>query len=117
MPSVQTTGIRTVIYPVKDLDAAKAVFAVLGAEPVMDEPYYVGYRVDGQDIGLDPNGHAQGMTGQVAYWQVDDVHDAVARLVSAGAAERDPVRDVGAGTLVASVTDADGNVIALRQQP
>ena len=29
----------------------------------MDQPYYVGYNVAGQDIGLDPNGHRQGMTG------------------------------------------------------
>jgi hypothetical protein len=35
--------VSTVIHPVKDLAAAKAVYgALLGAEPIMDEPYYVG---------------------------------------------------------------------------
>ena len=48
-------GIKTVIYPASDLARAKAMFsAVLGVAPVMDEPYYVGFKVNGQDIGLDP---------------------------------------------------------------
>ena len=52
-----TTGIQTIIYPVKDLAQAKAMFgALVGADPVVDSPYYVGYNVAGQDIGLDPNG-------------------------------------------------------------
>ena len=34
----------------------------------MDEPYYVGYKVAGQDVGLDHNGHSQGMTGPLGYW-------------------------------------------------
>jgi len=54
-------GVKTVIYPVSDLAGAKALFtALLGVEPLMDQPYYVGYRLADQDIGLDPNGHAQG---------------------------------------------------------
>jgi hypothetical protein len=36
----------------------------------MDEAYYVGYRIGNQEIGLDPHGHTQGMTGPVCYWQV-----------------------------------------------
>jgi len=69
-----TSGMRTVIYPVKDLEKAKVVYSnLLGADPVMDEPYYVGYRIGEQDVGLDPNGHAQGMTGPVGYWHVDDI--------------------------------------------
>jgi catechol 2,3-dioxygenase-like lactoylglutathione lyase family enzyme len=38
---------------VSDLAAAKAVYtALLGAEPAHDAPYYVGYEVAGQHIGL-----------------------------------------------------------------
>ena len=64
-------GVKTIIYPVKDLARAKKVYsALLGAiEPSMDQPYYVGFNVGGQDIGLDPNGHSQGMTGPLAYFQ------------------------------------------------
>ena len=61
-------GTRTVLYPVKDLAKAKALFTeVLGTAPNMDEPYYVNFSVAGQDVGLDPNGHGKGMTGPVVY--------------------------------------------------
>ena len=64
-----TEGIRTVIYPVKDLAKARTLFgALLGVEPSMDEAYYVGFNVEGQDDGLDPHGHSQGMTGPVGYF-------------------------------------------------
>ena len=44
-----TTGIRTVIYPVRDLTRAKALYSGLtGLEPSTDEPYYVGYSVGDQ---------------------------------------------------------------------
>jgi len=57
-------GIRTIIYPVEDLGSAKALYSKLsGVEPYVDEAYYVGFRVGDQEIGLDPNGHKQGMTG------------------------------------------------------
>ena len=51
-------GIRTVVYPVKDIAKAKVFFReLLGLEPYADEPYYVGFKVGNQDIGLYPNGH------------------------------------------------------------
>jgi len=35
-------GIRTVIYPVKDIAQAKTLYSkLLGVEPYVDEPYYV----------------------------------------------------------------------------
>ena len=38
--------INTIIYPVTDLEAAKAVFtAALGSGPTTDQPYYVGFEV------------------------------------------------------------------------
>ena len=46
---------------------------VFGHEPYMDEAYYVGFKIGDQDIGLDPNGHKQGMTGPVGYYHVDDM--------------------------------------------
>nr|WP_206323286.1 VOC family protein [Streptomyces sp. HNM0574] len=107
---------RTVIYPVRDLERAKERFtALLGVTPYMDTPHYVGFSIGGQDIGLDPNGHEHGMTGPVGYWHVDDVGSALRALVDAGSEEVHPVRDVGGGKLVASVTDPDGNVLGLIQ--
>jgi predicted enzyme related to lactoylglutathione lyase len=111
-----TSGITAVIYPVKDLARAKALFStMLCVQPNMDEPYYVGYSVGGRDIGLDPHGHAQGMTGPVVYWQVDDIQQSLRALLDAGAEARQAVKDVGGGKLIATVQDADGNLVGLIQ--
>ena len=70
----ETQGIQTVLHPVTDLEKAKAVYtALLGIEPQADSPYYVGFDVEGQHIGLVPNGGPQGMTSPVASWHVDDI--------------------------------------------
>jgi predicted enzyme related to lactoylglutathione lyase len=109
------TGVRTVIYPVTDLARAKALFsALLGAEPVVDAPYYVQFDADGQSIGLDPNGHRFGQSGPVAYWHVDDVAESLAALVEAGAETVQEPTDVGGGIRIAVAKDADGNLIGLR---
>ncbi|KPI20434.1 Glyoxalase-like domain containing protein [Actinobacteria bacterium OK074] len=113
-----TAGVRTIIYPVKDLDRAKALFsALLGVEPYADQPYYVGFKDAGQDIGLDPNGHAKGMTGAVPFWHVDDIRGTLTALLEAGARPLQDVQDVGGGRLIASVQDPDGNLVGLLQDP
>ncbi len=111
-----TAGINTIIFPVKDIARAKARFSgLLGVDPTQDAPYYVGFNVNGQDIGLDPNGHAQGMTGPVAYVSVDDVDAARQALLDAGAEAQGDVRDVGSGRRIATVIDPDGNPVGLLQ--
>ena len=113
-----TSGLKTVLYPVKDLAAAKRLYGtLLGVEPVMDEPYYVGFRVDGQDVGLDPNGHAKGMQGPVGYWHVDDIKETVDGMLAQGAELQGDIADVGGGKLIATLTDADGNTVGLLQEP
>lgn len=108
-----TSGIKTIIYPVKDLAKAKAMYgALLGVPPAADAPYYVGFTVAGQDIGLDPHGHTEGMT---AYWHVDDIKSSMQALLDAGAELLQAVKDVGGGGLIASVKDPDGNIIGLSQ--
>jgi predicted enzyme related to lactoylglutathione lyase len=111
-----TSGIKTVIYPVNDLAAAKALFTgVIGAQPDSDAPYYVGWKVEGRDIGLDPTGHSKGMTGPVMYFHVDDIEATLNALLDAGATMVQEVTDVGGGRLIASVKDADGNPIGVLQ--
>jgi predicted enzyme related to lactoylglutathione lyase len=113
-----TSGMQTIIYPVKDIGAARQLYGELfGVAPYADEPYYVGFKVDGQDAGLDPNGHSKGMTGPVGYWHVDDINATLEVLVGAGAETDQAVRDVGGGRLIATVKDPDGNVIGLLQDP
>jgi predicted enzyme related to lactoylglutathione lyase len=106
-------GITTIVYPVKDIAQAKALFtALLGKEPFVDQPYYVGYKVGGQDIGLDPNGHRHGMT---PYYEVDDIRTTLQSLLDAGAQTVEDVKDVGGGKLIAVVKDAEGNIIGISQ--
>jgi predicted enzyme related to lactoylglutathione lyase len=112
-----TKGMQTVIYPVRDLARAKVLFGhILGVDPIMDQPYYVGYRVAGQDVGLDPNGHDKGMPGPVGYWHVDDINKTVQQLLESGAQVQQAINDVGGGKLIATVTDSDNNVIGLIQE-
>jgi predicted enzyme related to lactoylglutathione lyase len=111
-----TAAMNTVIFPVSDLAVAKSVYGtLLGVEPSLDEPYYVGYDVGGQHLGLDPHGHEKGLTGPLAYWQVDDVGTSIKSLVDAGAEVTEAAHDVGGGKLVATIKDADGNLIGLMQ--
>ncbi|SDO70422.1 hypothetical protein SAMN04515671_1759 [Nakamurella panacisegetis] len=106
-------GIKTVLHPVTDLDAAKKVYgALLGIEPMADSPYYVGFDVAGQQIGLVPNSD---MTSPVAHWHVTDIEETLASVTAAGARVKSQPKDVGGGRLVATFTDPDGNVLGLIQ--
>jgi len=111
-------GVRLLVYPVKDLTRAKALYSkFLGTAPYVEGPYYVGFRVGEQEIGLDPNGHKQGMTGPIGYVYVNDIKKSRQLLLDAGAHAHQEIKDVGGGRLVATVKDADGNIIGLVQSP
>ena len=116
MTGSSTEGIKTVLHPVSDLEAAKAVYtALLGVAPQTDESYYVGFEVAGQHIGLVPDAGSQGMTSPVAYWHVADLEAKLAEVTAAGATLKEPVHGVGGSRRVATVTDPDGNVLGLLQ--
>ena len=116
MTDSSVEGFKTVLHPVSDLAAAKAVYtALIGAPPSADGPYYVGFDANGQHIGLVPGGGPQGMTSPVAYWHVPDIEAKLAEVTAAGATVKEPAHDVGGGRLVAAVADPDGNVLGLIQ--
>ena len=116
MTGASNEGIKTVLHPVTDVAAAKAVYtALLGIEPQADSPYYVGYDFAGQQIGLVPGGGPQGMTTPVAYWHVSDIEAKLVEVTAAGGTLKEEPRDVGGGRLVATFTDPDGNVLGLVQ--
>ena len=111
-------GIEVIVYPVSNLAQAKTLYrTLLGVDPYVDQAYYVGFRVGDQEIGLDPYGHSKGITGPVVYLSVADIQSSLKQLLEAGAQEVQAVQDVGGGLLIASVKDADGNNIGLRQNP
>ncbi|WP_155375091.1 VOC family protein [Catellatospora vulcania] len=116
MTGSSTHGVKTVLHPVSDLAAAKAVYAaLLGVQPQTDSSYYVGFEAAGQQIGLIPAGGPQGLTSPVTYWHVPDIAAKLAELTAAGATVQQAAHDVGGGRLVATVTDLDGNLLGLLQ--
>ena len=111
-------NVKVIVYPVQDLARAKTLYGTfLGLAPYADSSYYVGFKVGGIDIGLDPNAHGRGITGPVAYVQVDDIQQRLQALLEAGAQSLQAVTDTGNGRLIASVKDSDGNIIGLLQDP
>ena len=62
--------IRSLVIPVSDLDATKAVYTALFGAPHTDQSYYVGYDVDGFEVSLTPGDVAE---GPVAFADVEDL--------------------------------------------
>ena len=106
-------GVTTVIYPVKDINQSKLLFEkFLGVEPYADQPYYAGFKVEGQDIGLVPKNAEGRMT---AFYHVDDIKSSLQILLDGGAKIIQEIKNVGGGRLVASAKDTDDNIIGLIQ--
>ena len=71
-------GIKTVIYPVKDITQATTLFRkFLEVEPYANQPYYVGFKINDQDIGLIPNSAEAGVTAfyHGFYWTATETDD------------------------------------------
>src|SRR4051794_77837 len=116
--TTMSTGVKTILYPTRDLAASKRIFAaLLGVQPTADAPYYVGFDAGGQHIGLVPGGHDNGMTGPVPFWHVDDIESASKEIQATGGTVREAIHDVGGGRRVATLLDGDGNAIGLLQDP
>jgi predicted enzyme related to lactoylglutathione lyase len=106
-------GIKTIIYPAKDINHAKTMFGkLLGVEPYADQPYYVGFKIGDQDIGLVPGNPEAGMT---AFYHVDDIKTSLQILLDGGATVIQDIKNVGGGRLIASAKDKEGNIIGLVQ--
>jgi predicted enzyme related to lactoylglutathione lyase len=113
-------GLRSLIFHAADLEAAKEWYSkALGVQPYFDEPFYVGFSVGGYELGLDPDPSSASGTGAsaIAYWGVENIEAALARLVELGATDRLGIQDVGGDLRMASVVDPFGNVFGLIQNP
>ena len=105
--------IRSLVIPVSDLDAAKAVYTTLLGSPHTDESYYVGYNINGFEVGLDSSRRGGG--GPVAFADVEDL-DATRADPARGWRHRArrPASGRTRGARVCVLADADGNPIGLR---
>jgi predicted enzyme related to lactoylglutathione lyase len=105
-------GITLIAYPVTDMDAATKLYSTfLGVEPYVKSGYYTGFHAGDQEVGL-----VMGQQGIIAYVDVTDIKASLQALVDAGAQMVQEIKNVGGGLLIATVKDADGNVIGLRQE-
>ena len=109
------TKLRTVIYKVNNLKKAKEWYInITGIQPYFDEPFYVGFDINGFELGLDPDinkvepGHSS-----TAYWAVDDIDAAVEKCIANGAALVSAVQNVGGAIYVATIKDPFGNNVGL----
>jgi predicted enzyme related to lactoylglutathione lyase len=112
-------GLRTVIYKVDDLARAKTFYStVTGRAPYFDQPFYVGYDVDGFELGLDPDLSARGpgAGGSCTYWRVDDIAASHGFLVALGAKSLSAPHNVGGTIQVAELADPFGNLVGLIQE-
>ena len=112
-------GLRTVIYVVDDLSAAKEWYAkVLGFAPYFDEPFYVGFNVGGFELGLDPSvENIKNGNNAVAYWGVNDIKSAFQRLLELNAESVAEPANVGGEIFVATIKDPFGNVFGIIENP
>ena len=112
---ISMNKVSLIVYPAKELASTKQIFSkFLGAEPYVDGPYYVGYKVGDMEIGLDPN--AQN-AGPVTFIDVADIKSSLQEIMALGATLQQDIKDVAKGLLVASVRDKDGNILGFRQNP
>jgi predicted enzyme related to lactoylglutathione lyase len=107
--------LRTVIYKVNDLNAAKEWYIKMtGIQPYFDQPFYVGFDINGCELGLDPDmSNITAGNQAVSYWAVDKLVDAINKLSKNGAAIIQPKTNVGGEIQVAVVKDPFGNHIGL----
>jgi lactoylglutathione lyase len=113
-------GLRTLIYKVPDLAAAKAWYTdILETPPYFDEPFHVGFEVGGYEFGLQPMEGSLSAAGDrvSTYWGVADVKKVYARLLAAGATPFEEPVEVGDNIVVAAVKDPWGNVFGIIYNP
>jgi len=113
-------GLRTVIYKVNDIEAAKAFYSSLfETEPYFDEAFYVGFNIAGYELGLHPGDEnpQDKIESVLTYWGVDDIEAAYKRMLGLGAKPHEQPANVGGEIVVASVKDPWGNIIGLIYNP
>jgi predicted enzyme related to lactoylglutathione lyase len=110
-------GLRTTIYKVDDLAKAKEWYAkAFEAQPYFDEPFYVGFNIQGYELGLQPDDSVKG-DNTLAYWGVENIQEEYKRLINLGATEHEKPMNVGGELMVCSVRDPWDNIIGLIYNP
>src|SRR5689334_23015824 len=112
-------GLRTTIYKVNDIAKAKKWYAqAFETEPYFDEPFYVGFNIEGYELGLQPEEKPLTKSDAVvSYWGTNDVEFDFQRLLDLGAIAHESPQNVGGEIVVATLKDPWDNVIGLIYNP
>ncbi|MEO6252413.1 MAG: VOC family protein [Ferruginibacter sp.] len=113
-------GPRTTIYKVGDIQKETEWYSkVFETNPYFNEPYYVGFNIQGYELGLQPEENAtlNKIESVVPYWGVKKFQETFDRLIELGAAENEKPYNVGGEIITATVKDPFGNVIGLIYNP
>lgn len=105
--------LRTVIYHVNDIVAATNWYIkATGIQPYFNEPFYVGFDINGYEIGLDPSpDNFSSGNHTTSYWAVESAKAAAEKFISLGATLVQGATNVGGSIYVSVVTDPFGNNI------
>jgi len=112
-------GPRSVICNPGDMEKGKAWYSkLLGIKPYFEDPYYIGFIVNGYELGLEAGGPRPGNnTGPVAYWGVKNIEEAHKHMLELGATEHRAIQDVGEGIRLAIMVDPFGNLVGIIENP
>lgn len=113
-------GLRTCIYMVPDLKTAIDWYnKAFDTTPYFNKPTYVGYNINGYELGLQPtDGETlQPIKNIYTYWGVDDLQKAYKHFIGIGATVDELPNNVGGGIDLCSVFDPWGNIIGLIYNP
>ncbi len=113
-------GIATAAYKVADIKKAKEWYTkAFGVKPYFDEPFYVGFNINGYELGLQPEDEKKSVKGDgsTTYWAVRDIEATFKKLVGLGAVVHEKPKNVGGAIVVASVKDPWGNIVGIIYNP
>lgn len=113
-------GLRTTIYKVGDIQKATEWYSkAFKTKPYFSEPYYVGFNIEGYELGLQPeaNPTTDKADSVVSYWGVENIHEVYNQLIDLGATGNEKPRNVGGEIVTATVIDPFGNIIGLIYNP
>lgn len=113
-------GLRTTIYKVSDLDAAKKWYSeAFGKKPYFDEPFYIGFNIGGYELGLLPEeaNEEEKSDSVLSYWGVENINAEYQKLLDLGAVEHEKPTNVGGELMVATVKCPWNNIIGIIYNP
>lgn len=113
------TSLRSIIIPAHDLSNLKEFYThLLGKAPYFDEPYYVGFDLEGREVGLDPQLPSAGQSGPYPVFSISiPIEQAYDKAKTLGAYGHKEPHHVGGGLMMALLQDPGGNMFGILEEP